>query len=361
VDVRTLLARCDNPIPGHGTQQSLKSRLTDLANSVDDTVDQDSYGTGSYLQSFEADLASLFGKEAAVFMPSGTMAQQIALRIWCERSRDFTVAMHPSAHLEFAEQLGYQFLHGIHRLQFGVPENIGERTLEVGDLEGLGKRPGAVLIELPYRPLGGVLPPWESVTGVSAWARGEGIPIHLDGARIWQCADAYGRTLEEIAAQFDSVYVSFYKDLGAICGAALLGDSRFIAEAKIWQRRHGGNLYTQAPFVVSARLHLASVRPELPAWNRRARELSRVLSCHPRARIRPDPPDVNFFALYLEGDPEKLVERHHALAERTGTFLFANLMPAGVPGFCRTEIHCWENAARADLDRLETFVSALLD
>lgn len=359
MDVRTLLTQCDNPIPGHGAPESLKSRLTELAAAVDDTADQDSYGTGSYLQAFEAEIASMFGKEAAVFMPSGTMAQQIALRIWCEWSTNFTVAMHPSAHLEFAEQLGYQFLHGIRRLQFGVPEFIGERTLEVGDLEGLGKRPGAVLIELPYRPLGGVLPPWETVTGISGWARGNGIPIHLDGARIWQCADAYGRTLEEIAAQFDSVYVSFYKDLGGICGAALLGDPQFVSEARIWQRRHGGNLFTQAPFVVSARLKLQSVQPQLPAWNARARQVAEALTRHPSVRVRPNPPDVNFFALYLEGDPAELLERHHSLAERTGTFLFGNLMPTAVPGFCRTEVHCWENAARADLDRLATFVGEL--
>ena len=131
----------------------------------------------------------MFGKEAAVFMPSGTMAQQIALRIWCERSGNLTVAMHPTAHLETAEQSGYQFLHGIRRLQFGGsgPEMIADRLVEAQDFEQLGELPGAVLLELPCRPLGGQLPPWDDLVATRDWASGHNIPLHMDGARIWQC------------------------------------------------------------------------------------------------------------------------------------------------------------------------------
>ena len=135
MDVRALVARGDNVVPGHGSPRSLKQRLAALADAMDESDDQDQYGTGTMLQAFEAELAERFGKEAAVFMPSGTMAQQIALRIWCERRRDFTVAMHPSAHLEFAEQLGYQFVHGIRRLQFGTPELVSHRPLTRQDFE----------------------------------------------------------------------------------------------------------------------------------------------------------------------------------------------------------------------------------
>ncbi len=331
-----------------------------MVSAMKESDDQDWHGTGSYLQEFEAELAAMFGKEAAVFMPSGTMAQQIAVRIWCERGHDFTIAMHPSAHLEFAEQLGYQFLHGIKRLQFGVPEDLSHRPLEVSDFQALGKRPGAALIELPYRSLGGVLPSWQSVSAIGDWARSGGVPIHLDGARIWQCADSYQKSYAEIGEMFDSVYGSFYKDLGGFCGAALMGDVSFIDEARLWQRRYGGNLYTQAPFVISARQRLQEVLPKLPAWNVRARELAEILNRHPRIRVSPYPPDVNFFAVYLEGDDKTLLEAHHSLADQLGTFLFTHLLPDSVPGFCRTEVHCWANAAAADLDRVENFVELLL-
>jgi threonine aldolase len=360
VDVRTLIARCDNALPGHGSPLSLKQRLAALVEAMDENDDQDQYGTGATLQAFEAELAERFGKEAAVFMPSGTMAQQIALRIWCERQRDFTVAMHPSAHLEFAEQLGYQFLHGIRRLQFGTPEFVSHRPLTRQDFESLPKRPGVVLLELPYRQLGGVLPSFEGLAEIGDWAMGEGIPLHIDGARIWQCAAAYQRPLDEIARHCASLYVSFYKDLGAICGAALLGDGAFIREARLWQRRLGGNLNTQAPFVVSARQQIERVLPKLPAWNARAREVAAVLNRHARIRVQPNLPDVNFFAYYIDGSAESLVERHHALAAETGTFLFGNLMQDAAPGFCKTELHCWENAETADLDRLDEFLARLL-
>lgn len=360
MEIQTLLNKCDNQIPGHGPLTSLKTRLGKLVSAMEESDDQDKYGIGSYLQEFEVELAAMFGKEAAVFMPSGTMAQQIAMRIWCERSNNFTIAMHPSAHLEFAEQLGYQFLHGIKRLQFGVPEYVGHRTLEVSDFQMLGKRPGAALIELPCRPLGGVLPSWKSVSNISEWARAEGVAMHLDGARIWQCADAYQKSYAEMGEMFDSVYVSFYKDLGGFCGAALMADGSFIDEARLWLRRYGGNLYTQAPFVVSARQRLHEVLPKLPVWNTRARELAELLNRHPRVRVNPFPPDVNFFVVYLEGDEKTLLDAHHSLAEQTGTFLFTILWPDAVPGFCRTEVHCWENAAAADLDRVEEFVQLLL-
>lgn len=356
-----LLRHCDNVLPGHAPWSSLKSRLTDLAAAMDGSEDQDVYGSGELIAAFESELAERFGKEAALFMPSGTMAQQIALRIWCDRRRDPTVAMHPSAHLEFAEQLGYQFLHGIHRLQFGGPEFIGDRPFTVADLDALGRVPGCVLLELPYRPLGGVLPSRDSVAELCEWARRRQVPLHLDGARIWQVADAWDCSHAEIAAGFDSLYVSFYKDVGALCGAALIGDAAFIAEARPWLRRHGGNLYTQAPFVVSARQRLAASLPRMGAWNARARAVAAALTGHPKVRVHPDPPDVNFFALHLEGDAETLLARHHALAAETGTWLFGGLRPGGTPGFCRTEVHCWENAEAFDLARLPDFLARLFE
>ena len=71
--------------------------------------------------------------------------------------------------------------------------------------------------------------------------------MHMDGARLWESAPFYGRSYAEIAALFDTVYVSFYKGVGAIAGAALAGPADFIAEARVWQRRHGGDLVNSTP------------------------------------------------------------------------------------------------------------------
>ncbi len=359
-EISDLYTRCTNVLPGHGPDKTMKGIFQSLADELEGGDEPDAYGEGDYLAAFEAEVAAMFGKQAAVFMPSGTMAQQIALRIWCEKSSNFTVAMHPTAHPEFAEHSGFRFLHHLQRLQFGAPEFVHDRLLTVKDFEGLGVRPGAVLLELPHRPLGGQLPPWEDLLATRAWASGQGIPLHMDGARVWQCRPFYQKDYREMADLFESVYVSFYKDLGGLCGAMLLGSSDFIAEARVWQVRHGGRLRTMAPFVVSARLGLQNVLPQIDRWVERAQEITAVLSQFERITVQPYPPHVNFFRLYIRGDPEQLTKRHMELAEETGTFLFYGLGPSPVPGIATTEIHCFERSLSFELDRLKSFLDQLL-
>lgn len=353
--------QCTNILPGHGPKQSMKDIFLALAGGLEGDEDLDVYGSGSYIATFEAEIAELFGKEAAVFMPSGIMPQQIALRIWAEKRHNFTVAMHPTAHLEEAEHLGYQFLHGIKRLQFGSPELLRDRMLTVKDFEALGKEPGAILLELPYRPLGGQLPPWEELLAIQAWAKAREVPFHLDGARLWQCRPFYQKEYSEICALFDSVYVSFYKDLGGLCGCMLMGSALFIKEARMWQKRHGGTLRTQGPFVVSAKLGLKRVLPQINDWVRRAQEIAAILSKFERVFINPNPPHVNIFQLYLQGEPERLTNRHLELAKETGTFLFRSLNPTVVPGLAMTEIHCWENSMKFEVETLKPFMKRLLE
>jgi threonine aldolase len=260
-DLHDILDRCNNILPGYRPRRPLKDVFAELAALMDGDEFPDAYGSGAGLFQFEREVAELFGKEAAGFMPSGTMAQQIALRIWCEERRNFTVAMHPTAHPEFAEQMGYQVLHHLQRVQFGAPEFLRDRMLTREDFERLGRVPGVALIELPYRPLGGPLPTWDELGAIHAWAREREVRLHMDGARVWQCRPFYGREYREIADLFDSVYVSFYKDIGGLCGAMLMGPAAFIDEARVWQIRHGGRLVTQGPSWVSAKLGLRRVLP----------------------------------------------------------------------------------------------------
>jgi threonine aldolase len=355
-----ILSQCTNVLPGYRPRRPMKALLLDLAESLGESEYLDVYGTGSDLANFESEVACLFGKEAAVFLPTGTMAQQIALRIWCEKRRNFALAMHPTAHPEFAEHLGYQFLHGMQRLQFGAPEFLRNRLLTVQDFEQLGQEPGAILLELPYRPLGGQLPVWDDLQAIQSWAVERGIPLHLDGARIWQCRPFYGKQYHEIAALFDSVYVSFYKDLGGLCGAMLLGTAPFIAEARVWQVRHGGRLRTQGPFWVSARLGMQRVLPQIDSWVEKTREIAATLTESGRVFLNPNPPHVNMFHLYLQGNPTTLTQRHLELARETGTFLFFGLEAAPIPSFAMTEIHCQENSLNFDTSVVAPFLARLL-
>jgi threonine aldolase len=359
--VDEVYAQSNNILPGHGPRQPMKTVFQSLGAALEGDELFDRYGEGEYLERFEAEIAELFGKEAGVFMPSGTMAQQIALRIWCEKRNNFTVAMHPTAHLEQAEHLGYQYLHGIKRIQFSAPEFLGNRVLTVADLEKLGQEPGAILLELPYRPLGGELPPWEDLAGMADWAKAHGVPFHLDGARLWSCRPFYQKEYREIASLFDSLYVSFYKDLGGVAGSMLLGPADFIRESRVWQRRHGGNLPSMGPLYVSARLGVQRVLPEIDVWVQRAKDVAAIFSQFERIRVRPNPPHVNFFQLYIQGEAETLTQKHLELAEETGTFLFYSLGATMIPGWVMTEIHCWEQAAKFDLEKLPEFLERLLE
>ena len=354
------LSKCKNVFPGHGISKPFKEILMELAANLPDDEYADRYGSGETIESFESDVAKLFGKEAALFVPTGTMAQQIALRIWCERSRNFTVAMHPTAHPEIAEHTGYRFLHNIQRLQFDAPEFVGDRILTISDFESLGQTPGVVLLELPYRPLGGQLPVWDDLKMIQNWASERNIPLHMDGARIWSCRPFYEKDLSQIAALFDSVYVSFYKDLGGLGGAMLLGTKEFIDNAKVWRIRHGGRLVTMAPYVASARQGLERVLPVIDMWVGRAREIASILSEFSEIGVTPIPPHTNMFQLYIRGESRALTDTHNRAAVKTGTFLCRGFRPTTVPGYSTTEIHCWENSLSFDLAALRPFISEWL-
>jgi len=359
-DIEEILAQCTNVLPGHGPRRSLKETFQEMADALTGDEFFDHYGSGSYITEFEAEMAEMFDQESAVFLPSGTMAQQIALRLWCQQSHNFTVAMHPTAHLEWAEHASYQFLHQIQRLQFGAPEFLRHRILKAQDFDELGQEPGVILLELPYRPLGGQLPTWDELTAISQWARQRHIPLHLDGARIWSCRSFYQKTFSEIVALFDSIYISFYKDLGGLSGAMLLGSESFIKEARVWQVRQGGRLITQDPSIVSARMGLQRTLPQLDQWVEKTRAVAKILNSYDRINTNPNPPHTNMIQLFIQGDPEELTNRHMSLAQETGTFLFFNLSASPVPGIAQTELHCWENALAFDINELPAFIERLL-
>ncbi|MFO7166895.1 MAG: beta-eliminating lyase-related protein [Chloroflexota bacterium] len=317
----------------HHYRQSPRDVLADLAAFADPELESDTYGAGPLIADFEAEIAALLGKEAAVFLPSGTMAQPIALRIWADRARNHAVAFHPTCHLELHEQSGYRVLHGLRGVLVGSPH----RPLTRADLDGVREPVSALLLELPQREIGGQLPAWEELEAQCAWARERGARLHLDGARLWECRPFYGREYAEIAGLFDSVYVSFYKTLGGIAGAALAGPADLIAEARIWQRRQGGNLVRLFPYVLSARRALAERLGRIEAYVTHARQVAAALAALPELTLQPDPPHTNMFHLFIRGDRGALERALLEVAAETGVWLFHPLRPCQVPGHWVTE------------------------
>jgi threonine aldolase len=296
--------------------------------------DADRYGTGPAAERLEARVAELLGKETAVWLPSGTMAQQIALRIHAERRGSRLIAFHPHCHLDVHEERGYEVLHGLHAKLLGHRD----RLVEPKDVEELHEAVAAVLLELPQRDLGGRLPVWDDLVTLCHLAREHGAALHLDGARLWQCGPFYERGLDEIAALFDTVYVSFYKDLTAPAGCALAGPREFVDEARVWLVRHGGRMFSVHPLLAAAERGLDDVLPRMPELVAQARAFGAALAALEDVSVVPDPPQAAMLHVHVRRPLDRLEAAALELAERTRTWFAGGWQPTEDPAVQKTEL-----------------------
>ena len=317
---------------GHG-DISPTTWLAELAAATSED-DLDWYGDGGEVTALEREVAELLGKDAAVLMPSGIMAQQAALRSWTDRSATDAIAVHGLSHLVVHELDALPELHGL-RLQRLTSE---PRQPTVDDLEALAGPLAAVTLELPLRDAGYLLPTWDELVAFSDAVHARGVPLHLDGARLWESAVHLGHSYAEIAALADSVYVSFYKGLGGMAGAALAGPTDLVAEARRWQRRHGGNLFVLLPYAVGARDGLRRRLPRMPEYVARAQDLAAGLCGLEGVCALPDPPHTNAFRLFVDVRHEHLLEAGLRIAEERKVALLLGWEAADVPGWAMTEI-----------------------
>ena len=343
-DRKEIIRQCTRFVSGH-YPTSPRDILSALAEFTPPDASADSYGSGEIIADFEAEVATLLGKKAAVFMPSGTMAQQIALRIHADHSNNPTVAFHPTCHLEMFEQHGYRELHHLSGIPVGNPDYL----MTLDDLKAVKSPIGTLLIELPQREIGGMLPSWDDLTEIVAYAREQGMSLHLDGARLWECQPFYDRPYTEICDLFDSVYISFYKTLNGITGAMLLGEPNLIDEAKVWQRRHGGNLYKMYPYVLSAKMGLDQHLPHMKAYYDKTVEIAAAISQLEGIEIKPTIPDCNRMFIYFRRDSQVLMDTVLDIASETQTMLFYSSRRSPIPAYSMTEM--WIGNAALDLAR----------
>jgi len=319
--------------------------------------DVDRYGTGERLNAFERHIAALLGTEAAVFMPSGTMAQQIALRIVADERAIRTFAAHPTTHLAIHEQQGYAYLHQLQFVAAGSPT----APLTLADLEALHAPIATLLLELPQREIGGTLPPWDELVALVAHARARGWHVHLDGARLWECGPFYGRPYADIAALFDSVYVSFYKGIGGIAGAMLCGGAGFIDQARVWQRRHGGNLISLYPYLATAAAAFEQRIGKMAAYRDAAGWLAPIVAAAPATvSLGPVPPPTNMFHAYLRLDAGVLTERAQRIARDHGIWTIRTPAPTAIGGIVKWEIAAGDATLELGSERAERAIAELL-
>jgi len=316
--------------------QTAQQRLLDLAGYVGADAAMDRAGTGELVEQLEQRLISLLGKEAVVFMASGKMAQMLALKIWTERRNIPRIAIHPRSHIEDQkrERKAYQEVYGLKATWIG---DYNRRTT-ITDLSALADPVGAIALEIPLRALGCVLPPLDELKAMSEWARERNIPFHADAARLWEIAPYYGRSYAEIAALFDSLYVSLYKGLGGIAGAALAGPEDLINETKHWQLRLGGRLAKQFPMLIDALRGLETRLPLMETFYEKAKELAAAIASLPGVWVTPNPPHANAMIIALQGDQDRLVEAAIEVAERTGLWVFDLPVDSPIQGIAMFEL-----------------------
>lgn len=304
-----------------------------LADIPADTV-PDRYGEGGVVAELEGEVAGLLGKPAAVFMPSGTMAQQTALRVHADRSGRRAVVFHPTCHLDVHEGEAYQRLHGL----VGRPVGDPNRLLTLDDLREVAELPAALLVELPQREIGGQLPAWDELEENVAWARERGAVVHLDGARLWECTSFYERSPAEIAELFDTVYVSFYKGLGGLTGCCLAGEEDVVGEVREWRTRHGGRLFALWPYAASDLTALRRRLPLMPRYVEHARALADALREVPGVEIVPDPPQTPMMHLLIRTTAESFEAAAVKLAEDDGIWTWGEAQTTASPNVQKLEL-----------------------
>jgi threonine aldolase len=339
-------------IAGHGNRdvQVLKEAFGD----VEDNLQSDIYGTGQVIENFQAKMANVLGKESAVFFPSGTMAQQVALRIWCDEKELKRVAYHPLCHLEIHEQDGLKELHHIEPVLLADKN----RLITLDDVMNLKEDIACLLLELPQREIGGQLPEYKELEAISAYCREQGIKLHLDGARLFETLPYYEKSAAEICALFDSVYISLYKGIGGIAGAILAGSSDFTKPSKVWKRRHGGDLISLYPYIISSDYYFRQREGKMQHYYEGAKELAAWVNQYHGIATLPTQPVSNMFHMHFQMSKERIEPILSAVYEATGIGLSGAITATGDhTSFC--EISIGDKYPEIPKEQVEGFLSTL--
>lgn len=267
-------------------------------------VADDNYLLGGEVEAFERHWASLLGKETAVFMPSGTLANQLALRVLAGAKR--RVIVPEVSHIYNDTGDACQTLSGLTLM----PLAAGRATFTRADVEAVLTRTaggrvatdvGAIVIESPIRRLSGQMFDWDEAKRIAALARDRGIAMHLDGARLFIASAYTGITPAQYAAEFDTVYVSLWKYFNCGIGAILAGPKRVLDGMFHVRRMFGGNLATGWHAAVVARHFMDGFEGRLKSAVQISETFYAAMSKHPRLAIERIPNGTNLTRVTFKG------------------------------------------------------------
>ena len=231
---------------GDGEPKSARTMLQTLVEFEEEVgLDADSYSLGGNVQQIEEKLAGLLGKEAAVFMPTGTLANHLAVRMLCGNKPRAIVQEQSHLYQDSGDCVSR--LSNINLLPLAKDRphfTVEELKRAVEDSEqGRVLTPvGALMIESPVRRQEGKVVPFDQMQAITDYCRERDIGTHLDGARLYMMSGATGIPVKTYASMFDTVYVSLYKYFGAPFGSVLAGTAQFCDGLYHDRRMFGGGL-----------------------------------------------------------------------------------------------------------------------
>ena len=255
-------------------------------------VGDDVFGDDPTVQQLEERGAQLLGKEAALFFPSGTMANQAALRTHTRPGDE--VLLHEGCHVYRFEQGGLAALHGVQAVPLPGPggqvplERFAE-ALRPDDVHQARSR--VVVLESTHNLSGGRVLPLEHLDAVGEFARARGLAVHLDGARLANAAVALGLPLARLTRGVDSVTLCLSKGIGAPVGTLLAGSREFVAGARRARKLLGGGMRQVGVLAAPALVALDGLEERLRRDHRLARDLARGLGTVPGLRV--ETPETN--------------------------------------------------------------------
>jgi len=264
-------------------------------------VGDDVFGEDPTVIRLQERLAEMLGKEAALFVPSGTMSNQIGIRVHCQRGDE--VLCEAGCHIYNYEQGGAAQLSGV-----SVRAVEGEYgVLRREQLTGLLRRDNPhyaltrlVCLENTHNRGGGRVLPYDGVAAICQWAQTHGVATHLDGARLFNAAVATGIAADRWAAHFDTVSVCFSKGLGAPIGSALAGPRELVEQAVRHRKVFGGGMRQAGVIAAAALFALEHHVERLADDHAHAQRLAAAIRQIDGLELRPEQVDTNLVIFHVD-------------------------------------------------------------
>lgn len=272
-------------------------------------IKPDNYSNGGIVEELEQKFARLLGKESAVFMPTGTLANHIAIRKLADHRKK--VIVQAESHIYNDSGDCAQILSGLNLIPLGKgrPDfslNDVEQVIEKTNAGRVSTEVGVISIESPVRRQHNKMFDYEEMKKIAGFARKNKIKLHMDGARLFNASAHSGLAPNRFAELFDTVYVSLYKNFNAPSGAILAGPLSFTKDLYHMRRMFGGGLAQAWPFAAIALKFAESFLEEYSEALKRAGKFFNLLEQSPEFRIERIPNGTNVFKLHLNGtDAEK--------------------------------------------------------